>query len=201
MHIARVRSELRSPRSPTFVSGLQARFLFAVTVGLLHALFAYQGRVTADGRPTSMPSDRPLPKADVNRTSMAAFGGICDIVRPGDRVFVDIGATSPVRRQIRTSSAVLYGHHPKVDAILGVNGATSPTASTAEPVEDRRRGCARSAGRDVSALGAALNKAGRPDRRWPPACQTLRSMRPQSGQLWPPAASAQGDGRGRGGFL
>src|SRR6516162_11476602 len=79
----------------------------AVTVGLLQALCAYQGRqVTAEelaDRACTIEIDRrgkPIGKQD---QYIAAFGGICDIhFGPGDRVFVDqLKLTSSVRRDIQ----------------------------------------------------------------------------------------------------
>src|SRR5438874_9067353 len=86
----------------------------AVTVGLLHALFAYRGRqVTAEelaDRACTIEIDRcgkPIGKQD---QYAAAFGGICDIhFGPGDRVFVDqLKLASSVRRQIQDELLLFY---------------------------------------------------------------------------------------------
>src|SRR5215207_8441722 len=79
----------------------------SVTVGLLHALFAYQGRqVTAEElaeRACAIEIDRcrkPIGKQD---QYAAAFGGICDIrFGPGDRVVMDeIHLPPPQRRRLQ----------------------------------------------------------------------------------------------------
>src|SRR6476661_2358550 len=98
----------------------------AVTVGLLHALFAYRGRqVTAEelaDRACAIEIDRcrkPIGKQD---QYAAAFGGICDIhFGPGDRVFVDqLALTPPQRRQIQDELLLFYtGITRKADSILG----------------------------------------------------------------------------------
>ena len=127
MHMAGVRGGVEITTLadiPSAGSGLGSSS--SVTVGLLHALFAYQGRqVTAEelaDRACAIEIDRcrkPIGKQD---QYAAAFGGICDIhFGPGDRVFVDqLKLTSSVRRQIQDELLLFLhrnhpqrGHHPR----------------------------------------------------------------------------------------
>ena len=100
MHMTGVRSGVEITTLadiPSAGSGLGSSS--AVTVGLLHALFAYQGRqVTAEElaeRACAIEIDRcrkPIGKQD---QYAAAFGGICDLrFGPGDRV--DVEQITPV---------------------------------------------------------------------------------------------------------
>lgn len=95
MHMAGIRAGVEITTLadiPSAGSGLGSSS--AVTVGLLHALFAYQGRqVTAEElaeRACTIELDRcgkPIGKQD---QYAAAFGGVCDMrFGPGDRVSVD----------------------------------------------------------------------------------------------------------------
>ena len=93
----------------------------AVTVGLLHALFAYRGRqVTAEelaDRACTIEIDRcgkPIGKQD---QYIAAYGGIRDIrFGPGDQVVAEeLGAALPPGAGTlqRQHHAVLHGDHPE----------------------------------------------------------------------------------------
>ena len=127
----------------------------SVTVGLLHALFAYQGRqVTAEelaDRACAIEIDRcrkPIGKQD---QYAAAFGGICDIhFGPGDRVVVDqLKLTSPVRRQIQDELLLFFtGITRSADTILGEQTANiADRLPQLEPAPGPRgRGRERSAG-------------------------------------------------------
>ena len=98
----------------------------AVTVGLLHALFTYQGRqVSAEElaeRACTIEIDRcgkPIGKQD---QYAAAYGGICDIrFGPGDRVVVDkIGLDPPAHRELQSGLLLFYtGITRSADTILG----------------------------------------------------------------------------------
>jgi D-glycero-alpha-D-manno-heptose-7-phosphate kinase len=140
----------------------------AVTVGLLHALFAYQGRqVTAEDlaeRACAIEIDRcrkPIGKQD---QYAAAFGGICDIrFGPGDRIAVDqLNLTPLARRRIQDELLLFYtGLTRRADSILG-----EQTANIADrlPQLDQLRDLAGEAADalrsgDVDSLGAALNKS------------------------------------------
>ena len=85
----------------------------AVTVGLLHALFAYRGQqVTAQElaeRACTIEIDRcrkPIGKQD---QYAAAYGGICDLrFGPGDRVDVEQIILSPHARRLLSSELLLF---------------------------------------------------------------------------------------------
>ena len=92
----------------------------AVTVGLLHALFAYQGRqVSAEElaeRACAIEIERcgkPIGKQD---QYIAALGGIRDIrFGPGDEVVAEeVGLSAAERRGVPAADhALLYRHHPE----------------------------------------------------------------------------------------
>src|SRR6185437_8923120 len=98
----------------------------AVTVGLLQALFAYQGRqLTAEelaDRACAIEIDRcrkPIGKQD---QYAAAYGEVCDIrFGPGDRVVVDqLGLTPQVRRQVQGELLLFFtGITRSANTILG----------------------------------------------------------------------------------
>jgi D-glycero-alpha-D-manno-heptose-7-phosphate kinase len=108
MHMAGIRGGVEITTLadiPSAGSGLGSSS--SVTVGLLHALFAYQGKqVSAEElaeRACAIEIDRchkPIGKQD---QYAAAFGGICDIhFGPGDRVRVDeIRVPPPLRRRLQ----------------------------------------------------------------------------------------------------
>ncbi|MGH8835780.1 MAG: GHMP kinase, partial [Actinomycetes bacterium] len=127
MHMAGVRGGVEITTLadiPSAGSGLGSSS--AVTVGLLHALFAYQGRQAAADeladRACAIEIDRcrkPIGKQD---QYVAAFGGICDIhFGPGDRVFVDqIKVASLLRRHIQAELLLFFtGITRSADTILG----------------------------------------------------------------------------------
>ena len=140
----------------------------AVTVGLLQALFAYQGRqLTAEelaDRACSIEIDRcrkPIGKQD---QYAAAYGGVCDIrFGPGDRVAVDqLGLTPQVRRRVQDELLLFFtGITRSANVILGEQTANIrdrlPQLGllrdlAAEAANGLREG-------DVDALGVALNKS------------------------------------------
>ena len=121
MHMAGVRGGIEITTLadiPSAGSGLGSSS--SVTVGLLNALFTYQGKqLSAEelaDRACAIEIDRcrkPIGKQD---QYAAAFGGICDIrFGPGDRVMVDpVVLASPLRRRAAgRAAAVLHRHHPQ----------------------------------------------------------------------------------------
>jgi D-glycero-alpha-D-manno-heptose-7-phosphate kinase len=211
MHMAGVRGGVEITTLadiPSAGSGLGSSS--AVTVGLLHALFAYQGRqVTADelaDRACAIEIDRcrkPIGKQD---QYVAAFGGICDIhFGPGDRVFVDqLKLTSPVRRQIQGELLLFYtGITRSADAILG-----EQTANIADrlPQLNQLRDLAGEAASglragDVSALGAALSKSWEAKRALASGVSNSQIDEAVETALAAGATGAKVTGAGGGGFL
>ena len=127
MHMAGVRGGVEITTLadiPSAGSGLGSSS--SVTVGLLHALFAYQGRqVTAEElaeRACTIEIDRcgkPIGKQD---QYAAAFGGICDLrFGPGDRVDVDqIRLPAAAHRSFQDELMLFYtGITRSADTILG----------------------------------------------------------------------------------
>ena len=158
----------------------------AVTVGLLHTLFAYQGRqVTAEElaeRACIIEIERcgkPIGKQD---QYIAAFGGIRDVrFGPGDEVIAeDLGLSAAQRRALQQQIMLFYtGITRSADSILAEQNANiettlSPARPAARPrglcrraTTQRRRG--RSRDRDARGLGdqaeAGVGSVQRPDRR------------------------------------
>jgi len=140
----------------------------AVTVGLLHALFAYRGRqITAEElaeRACTIEIDRcrkPIGKQD---QYAAAFGGICDLqFGPGDRVVVDQLALTPaVRRQVQDELLLFFtGTTRQANSILGEQKANI-AERLAQLFQLRDLAGEAAAGLragDVDALGATVNKS------------------------------------------
>jgi D-glycero-alpha-D-manno-heptose-7-phosphate kinase len=104
----------------------------AVTVGLLHALFAYRGRqVTARElaeRACTIEIDRcrkPIGKQD---QYVAAYGGICDLrFGPGDRVDVEQITLSHQMRRLMSGELLLFytGITRSANAILDEQSANT----------------------------------------------------------------------------
>jgi D-glycero-alpha-D-manno-heptose-7-phosphate kinase len=211
LHMTGVRSgvEITSLADiPSAGSGLGSSS--SVTVGLLHALFAYQGvQVTAAElaeRACAIEIDRcrkPIGKQD---QYAAAFGGICDLrFGPGDRVLPErVAMEPPARRRLQDQLLLFFtGITRSANTILA-----EQTANVADrlPQLHQLRDLAGEAAQgllegDVEALGVALNKS------W----QAKRAL--ASGVSWPAideavdaalAAGATGakvTGAGGGGFL
>jgi len=182
----------------------------AVTVGLLHALFAYQGRqVTAEElaeRACAIEIDRcrkPIGKQD---QYAAAFGGICDIhFGPGDRVVVDqLLLTPTVRRQVQDELLLFFtGTTRKADSILG-----EQTANIADrlPQLDQLRDLAGEAATglregDVEALGVAINKSWAAKRELASGVSNAQIDEAVEAALAAGATGAKVTGAGGGGFL
>ena len=138
----------------------------SVTVGLLHALYAYQGRLLSTDelaeRACAIEIDRcgkPIGKQD---QYIAAFGGIRDIrFGPGDRVIADeLGLAAAERRALQQQMMLFYTGvtrnadtilHEQRDNIESSLTATRPTTATSRawPSRALRDG-------DIDAVGAAL---------------------------------------------
>src|SRR5690349_16042030 len=168
MHMAGVRGGVEITTLadiPSAGSGLGSSS--SVTVGLLHALFAYQGRqVTAEElaeRACAIEIDRcrkPIGKQD---QYAAAFGGICDIhFGPGDKVVVDqFDIASELRRRIQSELLLFFtGITRSADAILVEQSANISDRLTqlAELTELAGQASAGLRSGRVDALGLALKK-------------------------------------------
>jgi D-glycero-alpha-D-manno-heptose-7-phosphate kinase len=211
MHMAGVRGGVEITTLadiPSAGSGLGSSS--SVTVGLLHALFAYQGRqVTAEelaDRACAIEIDRcrkPIGKQD---QYAAAFGGICDIhFGPGDRVFVDqLKLTSSVRRQIQGELLLFYtGITRSADTILGEQTAN---ISDRLPQLHQLRDLAGEAASglrtgDVNALGAALNKSWQAKRALASGVSNSEIDEAVDASLAAGGTGAKVTGAGGGGFL
>ncbi|MGZ4624948.1 MAG: GHMP family kinase ATP-binding protein [Kineosporiaceae bacterium] len=182
----------------------------AVTVGLLHALFAYRGRqVTAEelaDRACAIEIDRcrkPIGKQD---QYAAAFGGICDIrFGPGDRVVVDQLALPPAaRRQVQDELLLFF---------TGITRSANPilseqTANIADrlPQLAQLRDLAGEAAAglregDVNALGVALNKSWEAKRALASGVSNSQIDDAVETALAAGATGAKVTGAGGGGFL
>jgi D-glycero-alpha-D-manno-heptose-7-phosphate kinase len=182
----------------------------AVTVGLLHALFTYQGRqVTADElaeRACAIEIDRcrkPIGKQD---QYIAAHGGICDMhFGPGDRVVVDpLPLTPAVRRRVQDELLLFFtGITRSANTILG-----EQTANIADrlPQLAQLRDLAGEAVRgllagDVDALGMALNKSWQAKRELATGVSNGQIDSAVDAALAAGATGAKVTGAGGGGFL
>ena len=182
----------------------------SVTVGLLHALFAYQGRqVSAEElaeRACAIEIDRcrkPIGKQD---QYAAAFGGICDIhFGPGDRVFVDaIRIPSPLRRRLQGELLLFFtGITRNANTILG-----EQTANIADrlPQLAQLRDLAGEAASglregDIDALGVALNKSWQAKRMLATGVSSSQIDEAVEAALSAGATGAKVTGAGGGGFL
>jgi D-glycero-alpha-D-manno-heptose-7-phosphate kinase len=182
----------------------------AVTVGLLQALFAYQGRqVTAEelaDRACAIEIDRcrkPIGKQD---QYVAAYGGICDIhFGPGDRVVVDQLSLAPaVRRRVQDELLLFFtGTTRSADTILGEQTANIADRLAqlgqlrdlaAEAANGLREG-------DVEALGSALNKSWAAKRELASGVSNSQIDEAIENALAAGATGAKVTGAGGGGFL
>jgi D-glycero-alpha-D-manno-heptose-7-phosphate kinase len=182
----------------------------AVTVGLLHALFAYRGRqVTAEelaDRACAIEIDRcrkPIGKQD---QYAAAYGGICDLhFGTGDRVVVDqLDLVPSIRRQVQDELLLFYtGTTRSADNILGEQKANIADRFTqlvqlrdlaGEAAEGLREG-------DVDVLGAALNKSWAAKRELASGVSNSQIDAAVEAALGAGASGAKVTGAGGGGFL
>jgi D-glycero-alpha-D-manno-heptose-7-phosphate kinase len=211
MHMAGVRGGVEITTLadiPSAGSGLGSSS--AVTVGLLHALFAYQGKqLPAEElaeRACTIEIDRcrkPIGKQD---QYAAAFGGICDIVfGRGDKIVVDEVRMPAAQRRLLQEELLLFftGITRKADAILGEQTAN---ISSKIPQLDQLRDLAGEAvaglrGGDVSALGTALSKSWEAKRSLASGVSNKQIDDAVEAALEAGAAGAKVTGAGGGGFL
>jgi len=182
----------------------------SVTVGLLHALFAYQGRqVSAEelaDRACAIEIDRcrkPIGKQD---QYAAAYGGICDIrFGPGDGVVVDrISPAPPLRRQIQDELLLFYtGITRSADSILGEQTANIsdrlPQLAQLRDLAGEAAGGLRDG--DIGALGLALDKSWQAKRALASGVSNARIDEAVEAALAAGATGAKVTGAGGGGFL
>ncbi|WP_406832188.1 hypothetical protein ABEG17_05005 [Pedococcus sp. KACC 23699] len=182
----------------------------AVTVGLLHALFAYRGRqVPAEElaeRACAIEIDRcrkPIGKQD---QYAAAFGGICDLsFGPGDRVVVDQLALTPaVRRQVQDELLLFYtGTTRQANHILGEQRANIADR-LAQLFQLRDLAGEAAAGLragDVEALGVCVNKSWAVKRELASGVTSTQIDEAVEAAIGAGATGAKITGAGGGGFL
>jgi D-glycero-alpha-D-manno-heptose-7-phosphate kinase len=182
----------------------------AVTVGLLHALFAYQGRqVTAEElaeRACAVEIDRcgkPIGKQD---QYIAAFGGIRDIrFGPGEKVVTEeLGLSAAERRALQRQIMLFYtGITRRADSILAEQTAN---IKATRPQLDILRDLAgfavdRLRSGDVDALGLALREGWEAKRKLADGVSNSRIESAISRALDAGASGAKLTGAGGGGFL
>jgi D-glycero-alpha-D-manno-heptose-7-phosphate kinase len=182
----------------------------SVTVGLLHALYAYQGKqVSAEElaeRACAIEIDRcrkPIGKQD---QYAAAFGGICDIrFGPGDRVVVDQVRLSPGdRRQVQQELLLFFtGITRSANTIL-----SEQTANIGEKLPQLHQlrdlaGEAASGLRagELGALGTALAKSWQAKRALASGVSNNQIDQAVEAALGAGASGAKVTGAGGGGFL
>ena len=182
----------------------------AVTVGLLHALFAYQGRQVTAGelaeRACTIEIDRcrkPIGKQD---QYAAAYGGICDLrFGPGDRVDVEQITLSPQMRRLMSNELLLFytGITRSADTILKEQSANTADRLTqlgqlrdlaGEAVDGLRSG-------DVEAVGVAMNKSWQAKRILASGVSNSQIDEAVETALAAGAMGAKVTGAGGGGFL
>lgn len=182
----------------------------AVTVGLLHALFAYRGRqVTAQElaeRACTIEIDRchkPIGKQD---QYAAAYGGICDLrFGPGDRVDVEQITLSPQMRRLMSNELLLFytGITRSADVILGEQSANTadrlPQLAqlrdlAGEAADGLRAG-------DIEAVGVAMNKSWEAKRTLASGISNSQIDHAVEEALAAGATGAKVTGAGGGGFL
>jgi D-glycero-alpha-D-manno-heptose-7-phosphate kinase len=182
----------------------------AVTVGLLHALFAYQGRqVTAEElaeRACTIEIDRcgkPIGKQD---QYIAAFGGIRDIrFGPGDEVVpAELGLSPVERRDLQRNILLFYtGVTRSADSILAEQTAN---IKATQPQLDLLRDLAgvaveRLRGGDVDSLGFAMRESWAAKRQLASGVSNDQIDGAVSRALDAGASGAKLTGAGGGGFL
>jgi len=182
----------------------------AVTVGLLQALFAYQGRqVPAEElaeRACTIEIERcgkPIGKQD---QYIAAFGGIRDIrFGPGDEVVAgELGLSAAERRALQQQIMLFYtGITRSADSILAEQNAN---VEATRPQLDLLRDLAgfaaeRLRGGDVDAIGPAMRESWEAKRKLASGVSNAQIDRTVTLALDAGASGAKLTGAGGGGFL
>lgn len=211
MHMAGVRKGVEITTLadiPSSGSGLGSSS--AVTVGLLHALFAYQGKQVSSQelaeRACTIEIDRcgkPIGKQD---QYAAAFGGICDLrLGPGDDVSVSqVRLPSHAHRQFQAQLMLFFtGITRSADTIL-VEQKANIGEKTAQL--DLLKGLAAEAadglrGGDAHCVGAALSKSWQAKRALASGVSTEELDKTVEAALDAGATGAKVTGAGGGGFL
>jgi D-glycero-alpha-D-manno-heptose-7-phosphate kinase len=182
----------------------------AVTVGLLHALFAYQGRqVSAEELAEcacTIEIDRcgkPIGKQD---QYIAALGGIRDIrFGPGDAVMAEeLGLSSAERRALQHNILLFYtGITRRADSILAEqNSNIKATRSQLDLLRDLAGYAAERLRRgDVDAIGVALRDSWEAKRKLASGVSNPRIDRMVTRALDAGASGVKLTGAGGGGFL
>jgi D-glycero-alpha-D-manno-heptose-7-phosphate kinase len=182
----------------------------AVTVGLLHALFAYQGRqVSAEElaeRACAIEIEhcgKPIGKQD---QYIAAFGGIRDIrFGPGDEVVAEeVGLSASERRALQQQIMLFYtGITRSADPILAEQNAnvkaTRPQLDLLRDLAGFAAGRLRSG--DVDAIGPALRESWEAKRKLASGVSNDRIDQAVTRALDAGAAGVKLTGAGGGGFL
>ncbi|MGE5288240.1 MAG: hypothetical protein ACM3ML_13785 [Micromonosporaceae bacterium] len=182
----------------------------AVTVGLLHALFAYQGRqVSAEElaeRACTIEIERcgkPIGKQD---QYIAALGGIRDIrFGPGDEVVAEeLGLSAPARRALQQEIMLFYtGITRSADTILAEQNGN---VEAARPQLDLLRDLAgvaveRLRGGDVEGVGTAMRESWEAKRKLASGVSNDQIDFAVARALDAGASGAKLTGAGGGGFL
>jgi len=182
----------------------------AVTVGLLHALFAYQGKqVTARElaeRACTIEIDRcrkPIGKQD---QYAAAYGGICDLrFGPGDRVDVEQITPSPQMRRLMSSELLLFYTGTTRSANTILNEQSANTADKLPQLAQLRDLAGEAADGlrcgDVEAVGVAMNKSWELKRSLASGVSNAQIDQAVECALSAGATGAKVTGAGGGGFL
>jgi D-glycero-alpha-D-manno-heptose-7-phosphate kinase len=181
-----------------------------MTVGLLQALFTYQGRqLTAEelaDRACAIEIDRcrkPIGKQD---QYAAAYGGVCDIhFGPGDRVVVDQLSLAPdVRRRVQDELLLFFtGTTRSANTILGEQTANiaDRLVQLAQLRDLAGEAAAGLRAGDVDALGAAVNKSWAAKRELASGVSNSQIAEAVEAALAAGASGAKVTGAGGGGFL
>lgn len=182
----------------------------AVTVGLLHALFAYRGRqVTAEelaDRACAIEIDRcgkPIGKQD---QYIAAYGGIRDIrFGPGDQVMADdLDLPLVIRRDLQRHIMLFYtGVTRSANSILAEQTANIKTSSDQLDLLCDLAGIAtdRLRSGDVEAVGDAMRKGWEAKRQLATGISNAQVDDAVDRALGAGAIGAKLTGAGGGGFL